>query len=40
MSFRRIDARPTVVFDSGWEVWEPAWSTVQPQSKVDERLQL
>src|ERR1700726_3410903 len=22
---------PTVVFDSGWEDWAPAWSTVQPQ---------
>src|ERR1700730_4424864 len=22
---------PTVVFDSGWEVWAPAWSTVQPE---------
>jgi formylglycine-generating enzyme required for sulfatase activity len=22
---------PTVVFDSGWEDWSPAWSTVQPQ---------
>ena len=21
---------PTVVFDSGWEDWAPAWSTVQP----------
>jgi pimeloyl-ACP methyl ester carboxylesterase len=22
---------PTVVFDSGWEDWAPAWSTVQPK---------
>ena len=22
---------PTVVFDSGWEDWAPAWSTVQPE---------
>jgi pimeloyl-ACP methyl ester carboxylesterase len=22
---------PTVVFDSGWEDWAPAWSTVQPR---------
>jgi len=22
---------PTVVFESGWEDWAPAWSTVQPQ---------
>jgi hypothetical protein len=22
---------PAVVFDSGWEDWAPAWSTVQPQ---------
>ncbi len=22
---------PTVVFDSGWGDWAPAWSTVQPQ---------
>ena len=22
---------PTVVFDSGWEDWAPAWATVQPQ---------
>jgi len=22
---------PAVVFDSGWEDWSPAWSTVQPQ---------
>ena len=22
---------PTVIFDSGWEDWSPAWSTVQPQ---------
>src|ERR1041384_6058347 len=22
---------PTVVFDSGWEDWAPAWSKVQPQ---------
>jgi pimeloyl-ACP methyl ester carboxylesterase len=22
---------PTVIFDSGWEDWAPAWSTVQPQ---------
>jgi pimeloyl-ACP methyl ester carboxylesterase len=22
---------PTIVFDSGWEDWAPAWSTVQPE---------
>src|SRR3954466_3037061 len=22
---------PTVVFDSGWEDWAPAWSKVQPE---------
>ena len=22
---------PTVVFDSGWEDWAPAWAVVQPQ---------
>ena len=32
---------PTVVSDSGWEDWAPAWSTVQPQiAKVDARVQL
>src|SRR5205807_5957676 len=29
---------PTVVFDSGWGDWAPAWSKVQPQDrKVDAR---
>jgi pimeloyl-ACP methyl ester carboxylesterase len=25
------DGSPTVVFDSGWEDWAPAWAVVQPQ---------
>src|SRR6202050_4898160 len=27
----RGSGSPTVVFDSGWEDWVPAWSMVQPQ---------
>ena len=31
---------PTVVFDSGWGDWAPAWSKVQPQVAKWTRLQL
>lgn len=29
---------PTVVFDSGWEDWAPAWSTVQPRVATFTRV--
>jgi hypothetical protein len=29
--YRMGSGSPTVAFDSGWEDWAPAWSTVQPQ---------